>query len=134
MTCRHLVLTGFSGPQTPGSKSGKTHPEPTTGEVGLRALLTHAAGADLRTRKRMYRDLREKPASGPGHDLAVRIDALAPGLEGGSVDDRGADAEALAMSRSVVTAKYPSGPCDAIALIEAGTETGTPRRCEARTP
>jgi NADPH:quinone reductase-like Zn-dependent oxidoreductase len=125
------MLTRFGGPEVLRFERAGALPEPGSGEVRVRTLVTSAAFTDVMIRKGMYPELRRKPPFVPGYDMVGIVDAFGPGVaglaEGGRVaaltvtgayaeyvcrpaedlvpvPDGVADTEALAMLLSGVTA------------------------------
>lgn len=91
MSYAQVVLTSFGGPETLELRTIESLPEPGTGEVRIRVLVTSAAFTDVMIRKGMYPDVKEKPPFVPGYDLVGFVDALGPGVDGWSVGNRVAD-------------------------------------------
>lgn len=91
MSFSQVVLTRFGGPETLELRLIETPPEPGTGEVRVRVLVTSAAFTDVMIRKGMYPDVKEKPPFVLGYDLVGVVDAVGPDVEGWSLGDRVAD-------------------------------------------
>jgi NADPH:quinone reductase-like Zn-dependent oxidoreductase len=66
-------------------------PEPQTGKVRRRALVTSAAFTDVMIRKGLYPDVKEKPSFTLGYDLVGVVDAEGPGTTRFRVGDRVSD-------------------------------------------
>jgi NADPH:quinone reductase-like Zn-dependent oxidoreductase len=76
------MLTRFGGPEVLRFERAGALPEPGSGEVRVRTLVTSAAFTDVMIRKGMYPELRRKPPFVPGYDMVGIVDAFGPGVAG----------------------------------------------------
>ena len=79
MQNQHIDVTEFGGPETLKLVTDDQLPEPATGELRIRVLVTSAAFTDTMIRKGMYPDVKEKPPFTLGYDLVGIVDKLGPG-------------------------------------------------------
>jgi NADPH:quinone reductase-like Zn-dependent oxidoreductase len=91
MTWRKIVLTEFGGPECLELQTVDALPEPKTGEVRIRVLVTSAAFTDVMIRKGLYPDVKEKPPFTPGYDLVGVVETVGPGATRFRPGDRVAD-------------------------------------------
>lgn len=74
-----VTLQAFGGPENLVLETIADLPEPATGEVRVRVLVTSAAFTDVMIRKGMYPDVKDKPPFTPGYDMVGIVDAIGPG-------------------------------------------------------
>jgi len=122
MPYSRIVLKAFGAPEELELESVDALPEPGTGEVRVRVLVTSAAFTDVMIRKGMYPDVREKPPFVPGYDMVGIIDAVGSETSGFVLGDRVADlttigaySEYICLPAERLT-KVPEGVSDEDAL------------------
>ena len=91
MPYSRIVLKAFGGPEELRLETVDALPEPATGEMRIRVLVTSAAFTDVMIRKGMYPDVKEKPPFVPGYDMVGIVDALGTETSGFVPGDRVAD-------------------------------------------
>src|SRR6056297_533987 len=91
MSWKKIVLTDFGGPDRLALQTVDALPEPGTGEVRVRVLVTSAAFTDVMIRKGLYPDVKEKPPFIPGYEMVGIIDAAGPDATLFQPGDRVAD-------------------------------------------
>jgi NADPH:quinone reductase-like Zn-dependent oxidoreductase len=91
MSYRRVVITGFGGPELLSLVREDRLPEPKTGEVRVRVMLTSAAFTDVMIRKGKYPDVRKKPPFSPGYDMIGVVEKLGEGVSRVKVGQRVAD-------------------------------------------
>ncbi|WP_343081386.1 medium chain dehydrogenase/reductase family protein [Ostreiculturibacter nitratireducens] len=91
MPYTRVRLNAFGGPEELELETVSDRPEPATGEVRIRVLVTSAAFTDVMIRKGMYPDVKDKPPFTPGYDMVGIVDATGPGAQRFKPGDRVAD-------------------------------------------
>ncbi|MEX5728633.1 NADPH:quinone reductase-like Zn-dependent oxidoreductase [Rhodovulum iodosum] len=91
MPYNRVTLQAFGGPENLMLETVADRPEPATGEVCIRVLVTSAAFTDVMIRKGMYPDVKEKPPLTLGYDMVGIVDATGPGAARFKPGDRVAD-------------------------------------------
>ena len=69
MGYKRVVITEFGGPEVLKMIEETKLPEPKSGEVRVKVLVTSAAFTDVWIRKGTYPDVKEKPPFSPGYDM-----------------------------------------------------------------
>ena len=122
MSWTRIAVTEFGGPETLEAQRIDALPEPGTGEVRVRVLVTSAAFTDVMIRKGMYPDVKEKPPFALGYDMVGVVDAAGPGATRFRPGERVADlttigayAEYICLPESRLT-PVPEGVSDIDAL------------------
>src|SRR6056297_662865 len=117
-----VTLQAFGGPENLALETVSDLPEPGTGEVRVRVLVTSAAFTDVMIRKGLYPDVKEKPPFIPGYEMVGIIDAAGPDATLFEPGDRVADlttigayAEYICLPEDRLT-PVPVGVSDADAL------------------
>lgn len=91
MGYKRVVITEFGGPEVLKMIEETELPEPKSGEVRVKALVTSAAFTDVWIRKGTYPNMKEKPPFSPGYDMVGVVDKLGEGVLGFKVGQRVAD-------------------------------------------
>jgi NADPH:quinone reductase-like Zn-dependent oxidoreductase len=91
MSWTRVVVTEFGGPDCLEIEKVDALPEPGTGEVRVRVLVTSAAFTDVMIRKGKYPDVKETPPFALGYDMVGMVDAIGPGATLFRPGDRVAD-------------------------------------------
>ena len=125
MGYKRVVITKFGGPEVLKIIEETELPEPKSGEVRVKVLVTSAAFTDVWIRKGTYPDVKEKPPFSPGYDMVGVVDKLGEGVTHFKVGQRVADltvigaySEYLCLPESRLTL-VPEGldPAEAVSLI-----------------
>ncbi len=125
MGYKHVIITGFGGPEVLKIEDVAVFPEPKPGEVRVKVLVAGAAFTDVMIRKGMYPDVKEKPPFSPGYDMVGVVDKLGEGVTrfkvGQTVADLtviGAYSEYICLPESRLT-PVPNGldPAEAVSLV-----------------
>ena len=91
MGYKRVVITEFGGPEVLKMIEETKLPEPKSGEVRVKVLVTSAAFTDVWIRKGTYPDVKEKPPFSPGYDMVGVVDKLGEGVthfQGGAAGSR----------------------------------------------
>ena len=91
MSYKRVVITEFGGPEVLKMVEEAALPEPESGEVRVKVLVTSAAFTDLLIRKGIYPDVKEKPPFSPGYDMVGVVDKLGAGITHFQLGQRVAD-------------------------------------------
>jgi len=91
MSWTRVVVTEYGGPETLEVQTVDALPEPGTGAVRVRVLVTSAAFTDVMIRKGKYPDVKDRPPFALGYDMVGVIDAAGPGADRFRPGDRVAD-------------------------------------------
>src|SRR5688572_15244586 len=91
MGYKRVVITAFGGPEVLKMIEETKLPEPKSGEVRVKVLVTSAAFTDVWIRKGTYPDVKEKPPFSPGYDMVGVVDKLGEGVTHFKVGQRVAD-------------------------------------------
>jgi NADPH:quinone reductase-like Zn-dependent oxidoreductase len=122
---RRVVITEFGGPEVLKMIEETELPEPKSGEVRVKVLVTSAAFTDVMIRKGKYPDVKEKPPFSPGYDMVGVVDKLGKGVTRFKVGQQvanltvvGAYSEYLCLPESRLT-PMPEGldPAEAVSLV-----------------
>ena len=125
MGYKRVVITKFGGPEVLKMIEETDLPEPKSGEVRVKVLVTGAAFTDVLIRKGIYPDVKEKPPFSPGYDMVGVVDKLGEGVIHFKVGQRVADltvigaySEYLCLPESRLT-PVPEGldPAEAVSLV-----------------
>jgi NADPH:quinone reductase-like Zn-dependent oxidoreductase len=125
MGYKRVVITKFGGSEVLKMIEEPELPEPKSGEVRVKVLVTSAAFTDVWIRKGTYPDVKEKPPFSPGYDMVGVVDKLGEGAIHFKVGQRVADltvigaySEYLCLPESRLT-PVPEGldPAEAVSLI-----------------
>lgn len=125
MGYKRIVITEFGGPAVLKMIEETKLPEPKSGEVRVKVLVTSAAFTDVMIRKGKYPDVKEKPPFSPGYDMVGVVDKLGEGVTRFKVGQRVADltvigaySEYLCLPESRLT-PVPEGldPAEAVSLV-----------------
>jgi len=125
MGYKRVVITEFGGSEVLKMIEEPELPEPKSGEVRVKVLVTSAAFTDVWIRKGTYPDVKEKPPFSPGYDMVGVVDKLGEGVIHFKVGQRVADltvigaySEYLCLPESRLT-PVPEGldPAEAVSLI-----------------
>lgn len=125
MSYKRVIITKFGGPEVLKMVDETILPEPKSGEVRIKVLVTSAAFTDVWIRKGTYPDVKEKPPFSPGYDLVGVVDKLGEGAihfkVGQQVADLtviGAYSEYICLPESRLTL-VPEGldPAEAVSLV-----------------
>ena len=125
MGYKRVVITEFGGPDVLKMIEETKLPEPKSGEVRVKVLVTSAAFTDVLIRKGIYPDVKEKPPFSPGYDMVGVVDKLGEGVIHFKVGQRVADltvigaySEYLCLPESRLT-PVPEGldPAEAVSLV-----------------
>ena len=125
MGYKRVIITEFGGPEVLKMIEETKLPEPKSGEVRVKVLVTSAAFTDVWIRKGTYPDVKEKPPFSPGYDMVGVVDKLGEGVIHFKVGQRVADltvigaySEYLCLPESRLT-PVPEGldPAEAVSLV-----------------
>ena len=125
MGYKRVVITEFGGPDVLKMIEETKLPEPKSGEVRVKVLVTSAAFTDVLIRKGIYPDVKEKPPFSPGYDMVGVVDKLGEGVIHFKVGQRVADltvigaySEYLCLPENRLT-PVPEGldPAEAVSLV-----------------
>jgi len=125
MGYKRVVITEFGGPEVLKMIEETKLPEPKSGEVRVKVLVTGAAFTDVMIRKGKYPDVKEKPPFSPGYDMVGVVDKLGEGVTRFKVGQQVADltvigaySEYLCLPESRLT-PVPEGldPAEAVSLV-----------------
>lgn len=125
MSYRRVVITKFGGPEVLEMVDETSLPEPKSGEVRVKVLVTSAAFTDVWIRMGTYPDVKEKPPFSPGYDMVGVVDKLGEGVTLFKVGQRVADltvigaySEYICLPESRLTL-VPDGldPAEAVSLV-----------------
>ena len=125
MGYKRVVITEFGGPEVLEIIEETKLPEPKSGEVRVKVLVTSAAFTDVLIRKGIYPDVKEKPPFSPGYDMVGVVDKLGEGVVRFKVGQRAADltvigaySEYICLPESRLT-PVPDGldPAEAVSLV-----------------
>ena len=125
MGYKRVVITEFGGPEVLKMIEETKLPEPKSGEVRVKVLVTSAAFTDVWIRKGTYPDVKEKPPFSPGYDMVGVVDKLGEGVIHFKVGQRVADltvigaySEYICLPESRLTL-VPEGldPAEAVSLV-----------------
>lgn len=125
MGYKRVVITEFGGPEVLKMIEETKLPEPKSGEVRVKVLVTSASFTDTWIRKGTYTGVKEKPPFSPGYDMVGVVDKLGEGViylkMGQRVADLtviGAYSEYLCLPESSLT-PVPEGldPAEAVGLV-----------------
>jgi NADPH:quinone reductase-like Zn-dependent oxidoreductase len=125
MSYKRIVITKFGGPEVLKMVEETILPEPKSGEVRVRVLVTSAAFTDVWIRMGTYPDVKEKPPFSPGYDMVGVVDKLGEGVTHFKVGQRVADltvigaySEYICLPESRLTL-VPEGldPAEAVSLV-----------------
>ena len=125
MGYKRVVITKFGGPEVLKMVDETILPEPKSGEVRVKVLVTSAAFTDVWIRMGTYPDVKEKPPFSPGYDMVGVVDKLGEGVTRFKVGQRVADltvigaySEYICLPESRLTL-VPEGldPAEAVSLV-----------------
>ena len=125
MSYKRVVITKFGGPEVLKMVDETILPEPKSGEVRVKVLVTSAAFTDVWIRMGTYPDVKEKPPFSPGYDMVGVVDKLGEGVTHFKVGQRVADltvigaySEYICLPESRLTL-VPEGldPAEAVSLV-----------------
>jgi len=125
MSYKRVVITKFGGPEVLKMVDETSLPEPKSGEVRVKVLVTSAAFTDVWIRMGTYPDVKEKPPFSPGYDMVGVVDKLGEGVTHFKVGQRVADltvigaySEYICLPESRLTL-VPDGldPAEAVSLV-----------------
>jgi len=125
MGYKRVVITEFGGPEVLKMIEETKLPEPKSGEVRVKVLVTGAAFTDVMIRKGKYPDVKEKPPFSPGYDMVGVVDKLGEGVTRFKVGQQVADltvigaySEYLCLPESRLT-PVPEGlnPAESVSLV-----------------
>jgi NADPH:quinone reductase-like Zn-dependent oxidoreductase len=91
MSYTRVVISKFGGPEVLQVVEESPLPEPGSGEVRVRVVVTSAAFTDVMIRKGKYPDVKDKPPFSLGYDLVGVVDKLGDGATQFEVGQRVAD-------------------------------------------
>ncbi|KUO42298.1 MAG: oxidoreductase [Candidatus Hadarchaeum yellowstonense] len=91
MGYKRVVIIEFGGPEVLRMIEEAELPEPKSGEVRVKVLVTGAAFMDVMIRKGKYPDMKEKLPFSPGYDMIGVVDKLGEGVIRFEVGQRVAD-------------------------------------------
>lgn len=91
MSYKRVVISKFGGPEVLNMVEETILPEPKSGEVRVKVLVTSAAFTDVWIRMGTYPDVKEKPPFSPGYDMVGMVDKLGEGVTHFKVGQRVAD-------------------------------------------
>lgn len=125
MSYKRVVITRFGGPEALKMIEETKLPEPKSGEVRVKVLVTSAAFTDVLIRKGIYPDVKEKPPFSPGYDMVGVVDKLGEGVTHFKVGQRVADltvigaySEYICLPESHLTPVPDSlDPAEAVSLV-----------------
>lgn len=125
MSYKRVSITEFGKPEVLKMIEEINLPEPKSGEVRVKVLVTSAAFTDVWIRKGTYPDVKEKPPFSPGYDMVGVVDKLGEGATRFKVGQRVADltvtgaySEYICLPESRLTL-VPEGldPAEAVSLV-----------------
>lgn len=125
MSYKRVVITKFGRPEVLKMVEETIFPEPKSGEVRVKVLVTSAAFTDVWIRMGTYPDVKEKPPFSPGYDMVGVVDKLGEGVTHFKVGQRVADltvigaySEYICLPESRLTL-VPEGldPAEAVSLV-----------------
>lgn len=125
MSYKRVVITKFGGPEVLKMVDETILPEPKSGEVRVKVLVTSAAFTDVWIRMGTYPDVKEKPPFSLGYDMVGVVDKLGEGVTHFKVGQRVADltvigaySEYICLPESRLTL-VPEGldPAEAVSLV-----------------
>lgn len=125
MGYKRVVIIEFGGPEVLKMIEEAELPEPKSGEVRVKVLVTSAAFTDVMIRKGKYPDVKEKLPFSPGYDMVGIVDKLGEGVSRFKVGQHvayltiiGAYSEYLCLPESRLT-PVPEGldPAEAVSLV-----------------
>jgi len=125
MGYKRVVITRFGGPEVLKMVEETNLPEPKSGEVRVKVLVTSAAFTDVLIRKGIYPDAKKKPPFSPGYDMVGVVDKLGEGVTRFKVGQRVADltvtgaySEYICLQEGRLTL-LPEGldPAEAVSLV-----------------
>ena len=91
MGYQRVIIREFGGTDVLDFTHESALPEPKTGEVRVKVLVTCANFTDVMIRKGKYPDVKEKPPFSPGYDMVGVVDKAGPGATRFKVGQRVAD-------------------------------------------
>ena len=91
MTYKRVIIKEFGSPEVLEVIEEPNLPEPKSGEIRVKVLVTSAAFTDTMIRKGVYPDVKEKPPFSPGYDMVGVVDKLGEGTSKFRVGDRVCD-------------------------------------------
>jgi len=91
MSFQRVMITEFGGPDVLKIAEEADLPEPKTGEVRVKVLVTSAAFTDVMIRKGQYPEVKDKPPFSPGYDLVGVVDKRGEGANRFQVGQKVAD-------------------------------------------
>ena len=91
MSYKRVVITKFGPPQVLKAIEETNLPEPQSGEVRVKVLVTSAAFTDVTIRKGKYPDVKKKPPFSPGYDMVGVVDKVGEAANRFKVGQRVAD-------------------------------------------
>ncbi len=91
MGYKRVIITEFGSPEVLKLIEDTNLPEPKSGEVRVKVLVTSAAFTDVLIRKGIYPDVKDKPPFSPGYDMVGVVDKLGEGVTRFKVGQRVAD-------------------------------------------
>ena len=91
MTYKRVIVKEFGSPEVLEVIEEPNLPEPKSGEIRVKVLVTSATFTDTMIRKGVYPDIKEKPPFSPGYDMVGVVDKLGEGTSKFRVGDRVCD-------------------------------------------
>lgn len=91
MTYKRVIIKEFGSPEVLEVIEEPNLPEPKSGELRVKVLVTSAAFTDTMIRKGVYPDVKEKPPFSPGYDMVGVVDKLGEGTSKFRAGDRVCD-------------------------------------------
>ena len=88
MSYKQMVITKFGPPEVLKMVEKEHIPEPQTGEVRVKVLVTSACFTDTLLRKGKYPEVRQKPPFPPGYDMVGVVDAVGAGVSSVEIGQR----------------------------------------------
>ena len=118
LSYKRVVITEFGEPKVLKMIDENILPEPKSGEVRVKVLVTSAAFTDVWIRKGTYPDVKEKPPFSPGYDMVGVVDKLGEGVIHFRVGQRVADLTVIG-----AYSEYICLPEDRLTLVPESLDT-----------